>query len=117
MNREGKKTPILRRHLLKVLASLGIGGPLALESIAQSKSRVSAPILKDASAVLGEDFSDARINVIEAALQRNLDQFQILRDFEVDDLVEPAPLFLTKRYAGDWGAERVAATAESSRRK
>ena len=93
-----KNIAIQRRHLLKVLGSLGITGPLALKMIAQSKSRISVPILKDASVILGENFSDARLKVIETALQRNLDQFEILRDFEVDDLIEPAPLFLAKRY-------------------
>ena len=37
--------------------------------------------------------SGDRLPVIYAALQRNLDQFQTVRDFEVDDLIEPAPIF------------------------
>ena len=102
-----KNIAIQRRHLLKVLGSLGITGPLALKMIAQSKSRISVPILKDASVILGENFSDARLKVIETALQRNLDQFEILRDFEVDDLIEPAPVFATKRYAATAGEDRA----------
>jgi hypothetical protein len=62
---------------------------------------VTVPILKSASVIRGENFTDARLQVIETALQRNLDQFQVLRDFQVDDLIEPAPLFVTKRYAGE----------------
>ena|ERR1700722_1682382 len=88
-----------RRFLLKALASVGIGAPLALDLVAESKTKISAPILKDAAAIRGEDFSDERLKVIEVALQRNLDQFQLVRDFEVDDLIEPAPMFVTKRYA------------------
>jgi hypothetical protein len=94
-----QESRIPRRFLLKALTSLGISGPLAVKLIGESPAKVSVPILKDASSIRGERFSDERLKVIEVALQRNLDQFQMVREFEVDDLIEPAPMFVTKRYS------------------
>jgi len=92
-----QKLPISRRRLLRALAAAGITGPAAVDLIAQARRPISADVLRSASAVLGEDFSDERLRAIEAALRRNLDQFQIVRDLEIDDLVEPAPVFSARR--------------------
>ncbi len=86
-----------RRRLLQLLAAAGVTGPAAIDLIAQARKPISPDILRGASAVLGEEFSDERLKVIDTALQRNLDQFQIVRDLEVDDLVEPAPIFTARR--------------------
>jgi hypothetical protein len=88
---------LTRRSALRALASLGITGPLALELLAQSRGKISIDVLKQASAVLGEEFPAARLEVTEKALQRNLDQFQIVRDLVIGDEVEPAPIFNTKQ--------------------
>jgi hypothetical protein len=82
-----------RRQLLRALAAIGITGPLALDLIAQSRTQISTEILRNAAAIRGEAFTEERLKTIERALQRNLDQFQIVRDLEIDDLVEPAPMF------------------------
>lgn len=92
-----QKLPISRRRLLRALAAAGITGPAAVDLIAQARRPISADVLRSASAVLGEDFSDERLRVIETALRRNLHQFQIVRDLEIDDLVEPAPVFNARR--------------------
>jgi hypothetical protein len=89
--------PMNRRTLLQLLAGLGITGPAALDLIAQARTPVSADILRNASALIGARFSDDRLKVIETALQRNLDQFQIVRDLRIDDAVEPAPMFTARR--------------------
>ncbi len=90
---------LTRRRILQVLAAAGITGPAALDLLAQSRTRVTADILKQASAVIGGvPLSDERLQVVETALQRNLDQFQIVRDFVVPDRVEPAPIFTPTRY-------------------
>lgn len=93
-------TELTRRRLLQALAAVGITGPLALDLAAQSRAHVSIDALKQASAVLGEEFTPERLAVIEKALQRNLDQFQAVRDLVIDDLVEPAPVFMAKTHAG-----------------
>lgn len=88
-----------RRRLLQILAAAGITGPAAIDLVAQAHRQISTDILRSASAVIGEDYSDERLKVIETALQRNLDQFQIVRDLDIDDLVEPAPIFNARRRA------------------
>jgi hypothetical protein len=85
-----------RRRLLQSLAVLGITGPLALEVAAQPGARISSDTLRRAAAILGEEFSDERLAVIEKALQRSLDQFQVVRELVIDDRVEPAPLFAAR---------------------
>ena len=90
---------LTRRRVLQVLAAAGITGPAALDLLAQSRNKISADMLKQASAVIGGvQLSDERLKVAEIALQRNLEQFQIVRDFVVPDSVEPAPIFMPGRY-------------------
>jgi hypothetical protein len=84
---------VSRRRALQVLAAFGVAGPASADLLAQTRKPISVDILRRASAVVGDEFSDERLKVIEAALQRNLDQFQIVRDLEIDDRVEPAPVF------------------------
>jgi hypothetical protein len=92
-----KEKSLSRRHMLQLLASMGITGPAALEIVAQTKSRQLSPqILKSANAIVDQEFTDERLQIINAALQRNLDQFQIVRDLVIDDSVEPAPIFNAK---------------------
>ena len=87
-----------RRHLLQALAAVGITGPLARDLTAQTRTVISIDNIKNAATLRGENFSDDRLRVIQAALQRNLDQFQAVRDLDIDDLVEPAPIFIATRY-------------------
>ena len=87
-----------RRNVLKALAAIGITGPLATDLAAQTRTLVSIENLRNAASLRGENFSEDRLRVIQAALQRNLDQFQLVRDLDIDDLVEPAPVFLPTRY-------------------
>jgi len=89
-----RKQRVSRRKMLQLLAALGITGPAAVELAAQSRTRTLSPeILKTANAILDQQFSDDRLRIASAALQRNLEQFQMVRDLEIDDLIEPAPIF------------------------
>ena len=88
-----------RRRIIQLLAGAGVTGPAALEVIAQSKTRVTKDILKQSLQVIGGvPLSDERLAVVETALQRNLDTFQIVRDFVVPDNIEPAPIFVPTRH-------------------
>lgn len=87
---------VTRRHLLQMLTAAGIAAPAAADILAASPPKISPEILRSAETVLGEHFTDERLQVIDKALQRNLDQFQMVRDFVIDDLVEPAPIFMAK---------------------
>jgi hypothetical protein len=79
--------------MLQVLAAAGITGPAAAQLVSQSRRQVTAAALKNANALIDQDFSDERLEVIRTALQRNLDQFQLVRDLEIDDAIEPALTF------------------------
>lgn len=87
---------ITRRHVLQVLAAAGVAAPAAVDLVAAPPPKISPEILRNAETVLGEHFTDERLQVIDRALQRNLDQFQMVRDLVIDDLVEPAPIFQAK---------------------
>ncbi|MEZ5291785.1 MAG: AtzG-like protein [Vicinamibacterales bacterium] len=89
-----------RRRLLQALAAAGITGPLATQLAAQSGPRVTAETLRQAAALVGHELPPDRLAIVERALQRNLDQFQIVRDLVIDDLVEPAPVFMARTHAG-----------------
>ena len=90
---------LTRRRILQLLAAAGITGPAALDLLAQSRTKISADALKQTLSVIGGvQLSDERLKVAETALQRNLEQFQIVRDFVVPDSVEPAPIFVSTRY-------------------
>ena len=94
--RTKSSAPLSRRRALQVLAAAGLTGPLALELIAQSRGQISIDVLRRASVIVGEEFSPERLAVVEKALQRNLDQFQLVRELVIDDRIEPAPIFAAK---------------------
>lgn len=96
MKTKKQASPVTRRHMLQLLAAMGISGPIAVEAVAQSRKQISPEVLKTATALISQDFDEERLKVITTALQRNLDQFQIVRDLEIDDMVEPATIFLAK---------------------
>jgi hypothetical protein len=101
MSRMRPQAPgVSRRRALQVLAAFGVAGHASPDLIAQARKTISIDILRRASAVVGEEFTDERLSVIETALQRNLDQFQIVRDLEIDDRVEPAPVFSARLTPG-----------------
>ena len=97
MTSESQNPQVSRRHMLQLLGALGITGPAAAEIVAQSRAGALNPdILRSANAVTGLDLSDERLKIAATALQRNLEQFQMIRDLEIDDSIEPATLFHAK---------------------
>ena len=95
MKTKAAEKPLSRRKMLQLLAAIGITGPAAAEAMAQARGgrQLTPEMLKTANALIDQQFSDERLRVVTTALQRNLDQFQIIRDLEIDDSVEPAPIF------------------------
>ena len=83
--------------MLQILAALGVSGPLAAEIAAQSAPVVSDEALRSAAALLAGGFDQQRLGVARTALQRNLDQHQIVRDLEIPDDIEPATIFVPRR--------------------
>ena len=90
------KGRLTRREALAFLAGLGITGPAATQVLAQARKQVSIDTLRTAKAIIDQDFTEERLQVIATAFQRNLDQFQMLRDLEIDDSIEPAPIFISR---------------------
>jgi hypothetical protein len=84
---------VSRREALRILALIGVSGAAAQELLARSPD-VTPEILRAASALLDRGLEPEVIEIVAPALRRNLMQYRMLRDLEIDDLVEPAPVFL-----------------------
>ena len=82
-----------RRRALRLLAAAGLAGPLAARVVAQARRPLTVETLRAAAELVDPAVPDGRLSVIRAALERNLDQFRIVRDLEIDDDVEPALVF------------------------
>jgi 2-polyprenyl-6-methoxyphenol hydroxylase-like FAD-dependent oxidoreductase len=80
-----------------MLASAGVAGPAAADALAQARAKISPELLERAMGTVDQAFSRERLSVISPALQRNLDQFQVVRDLAIDDRIEPAPIFHARR--------------------
>ncbi len=85
-----------RRHALQILAAVGITGPAALEVLAQTGKEVSLDTLRTSAALIDADLSEEQLEVISKAIQKNIDQFETFRSLEIDDMIEPAPIFMAK---------------------
>jgi hypothetical protein len=85
---------LTRRKILQILAAAGVTGPAAIQVAAQiRRNEISPETVKTANALIDQEFSDERLRVVATALQRNLEQFELVRALEIDDSVEPAPIF------------------------
>lgn len=91
-----KRSLLTRRDALRVLAAVGITGPAAVEVLAQATKQVSARTLTEAGALIDAELTPEQIQVISKVIQKNMDQYEVFRALEIDDLVEPAPIFLAK---------------------
>jgi hypothetical protein len=78
-----------RRQLLRSLAGLGIAAvPLTASA--------SAGDIQDAAHPAGETLHASRLDSLAAVVERNIVQFQMVRDFEIDESVVPAPVFIPR---------------------
>jgi hypothetical protein len=89
--------PVSRRHVLQILSALGITGVAADALAARAAPTVSPASLRAAADLLGGTFDEGRLTVAEAAVQRNLDQLQAVRELELPDYLEPAVVFHARR--------------------
>jgi hypothetical protein len=88
---------VSRRHILQILTALGIAGAAAEQLAASAAPTVSPDALRGAADLLSGRFDEARLRVAQAAVQRNLDQLQAVRDLELPDRLEPATVFQVRR--------------------
>jgi hypothetical protein len=89
--------PVSRRHVLQILSALGITGVTADALATRAAPTVSPASLRAAAALLGGSFDEGRLTVAEAAVQRNLDQLQVVRELDLPDHLEPAVVFHARR--------------------
>jgi hypothetical protein len=90
------KPRLTRRQMIKLLGAFGITGAAALQLAAQSRKTISPDIVKTAMAIIDQDFDDEQVSIITTALQRRLDEMQLLRDLELDEMLAPATIFMAK---------------------
>jgi hypothetical protein len=88
---------VSRRDILQILGALGFTGVAADRLAAAAAPTVSPDTLRGAASLLSGEFDDDRLRVAQGAVQRNLDQLQVVRDLELPDAVEPAPIFRARR--------------------
>jgi len=89
---DGSKV-LSRRQALQILAVLGITGPAAAKVLAQEPSPITPEVLRAARALLASELTEERLEALAPAVRWNLHWFDMVRDLEIDDLVEPAPIF------------------------
>jgi hypothetical protein len=88
---------VSRRHILHILAALGFTGAAAEALAAGAAPTVSPAALQGAASLLSGAFDERRLQVAHAAVQRNLDQLQVVRDLALADGLEPAVVFQVRR--------------------
>jgi hypothetical protein len=97
MDSTPERETVSRRDVLQILTALGFAAPLAAELAAQSAPVVSEDALRSAATLLAGGFDQQRLAIARRALQRNLDQFQVVRDLEIPDDIEPPTIFVPRR--------------------
>jgi len=90
------RTPLTRRDALRALAAIGITGPAAVEVFAQATKQVTARTLTEAGPLIDAELTPEQVQVISRVIQKNIDQYEVFRALEIDDMVEPAPIFLAR---------------------
>lgn len=88
---------VSRRDVLQILTALGFSGAIAVDLAAQATPQVTSAALRNAASLLSGSFDEQRLAVSRVAVQRNLDQTQVVRDLEIPDAVEPGLVFLVRR--------------------
>jgi len=76
-----------------MLMALGMSGAAATEMAAQTGRTLSADEIKAALAIQRRDMPADRIALIQRALPRSLDEFQRVRELEIDDAVGLPAIF------------------------
>lgn len=97
MEHDHSNTQVSRRDVLQILTALGFSGAVAADLSAQATPQVTDAALRSAAALLAGSFDEKRLEVSRAAVQRNLDQTQAVRELEIPDAVEPGLVFQVRR--------------------
>jgi hypothetical protein len=83
-----------RRRLLKLMIAAGF---LAETSTVEGATPLTPEILEKAMALFEGDLDAESLGRVLPAVQRNVDFFRLVRQLDIDDRVEPAPVFHARR--------------------
>jgi hypothetical protein len=82
-----------RRQVVQMLGALGVvQSPVGIAA-APAQVALSARDLKGSLTIQGRDLDESQTEAVRLALQRNLRQFQAVRDLDIADGVPPALIF------------------------
>lgn len=82
-----------RRQVVQMLGALGVAQRPAATAAAPAQVALSTQDLKGCLAIQGRDLDASQTEAVRQSLQRNLEQFQAVRDLEIDDAVPLAVIF------------------------
>jgi hypothetical protein len=83
-----------RRRLLKLMIAAGFLGESAS---AQNASPLTPEVLEKAMTLFEGDLEAQHLRAVLPAVQRNVDFFRLVRELDIEDRVEPAPIFHASR--------------------
>jgi hypothetical protein len=83
-----------RRRLLKLMIAAGF---LAEAGAASGVSPLTPEILEKAMVLFEGDLGRESLEAVLPAVQRNVDFFRLVRELDIEDRVEPAPVFHASR--------------------
>lgn len=78
-----------RRQTLQLIA-LGVSGTAASELLAKDALKITPQLLQTTAGMVDTDFTSKQLDTFAPALQATMNQFAIVRELQIDDLIEPA---------------------------
>jgi len=82
-----------RRRALRLLASTSVAPLVLTEALALAQAPLTPEAVRCASGIVGGELPRERLRLITTALQRLLDQTDVVRQLEIDETTEPALVF------------------------
>ena len=82
-----------RRQVVQMLGALGVVQSRVGIAAAPAQFSLSAQDLKGSLTIQGRELDQSQTEAVRQALQRNLQQFQAVRDLDIADAVPPAVIF------------------------
>ncbi|MEO5894144.1 MAG: hypothetical protein ABIS06_00405 [Vicinamibacterales bacterium] len=82
-----------RRQVVQLLVSLGAAGAVTTDLSGQAPNTLSLEDVKGALAIQRRDLQAQEMALVQRALQRSLDEFQRVRELDINDAVALPVIF------------------------
>ena len=82
-----------RRQVVQMLGALGVLQTPVWIAATPAQVTLSARDLQGSLTIQGRDLDTSHTEAVRLSLQRNLEQFQAVRDLDIGDAVAPAVIF------------------------